>query len=137
MRRGLSRLAEPYALFPLVALMLLAVVWGTTYNLIKVERTSAHSAAASTSLEILDTYEAQVVRALREIDQALKLVKFAYEMGGGRLDLAELRGRAMLPPDLLFAVSVADASGAIVASTRAGPSASAARTPSIRLPGAR
>ena len=126
MRRGLSRLAEPYALFPLVALMLLAVVWGTTYNLIKVERTSAHSAAASTSLEILDTYEAQVVRALREIDQALKLVKFAYEKGGGRLDLAELRGRAMLPPDLLFAVSVADASGAIVASTRAGPSASVA-----------
>jgi len=127
MRRGLSRLAEPYALFPLVALVLLVVIWGTTYNLIKVERTSAHRAAESTSLELLDTYEAQVVRALREIDQALKLVKFAYEKSAwsrdepgsvvegragikrNRVDLAELRRRAMLPPDLLFAESIADA----------------------------
>src|SRR5262249_33788902 len=81
MRRGLSRLAEPYVLFPLVALMILAFIWGTTYNLIRVERTAANRAAATTGLEILDTYEAQVVRALREIDQALKLVKFAYEKG--------------------------------------------------------
>ena len=120
MRRGLSRLAEPYVLFPLVALMILAFIWGTTYNLIRVERTAAHRAAATTSLEILDTYEAQVVRALREIDQALKLVKFAYEKGAGSVQLGELRGRAMLPPDLIFAVSIADTNGNVFASTRAG-----------------
>ena len=41
LRRGLNRLAEPYVLFPLIALILLGVVWGTTLSLIRVERSTA------------------------------------------------------------------------------------------------
>jgi diguanylate cyclase (GGDEF)-like protein/PAS domain S-box-containing protein len=86
--------------------------------MIQVERASASRAAASSSLELAETYEAQVVRALREIDQTLKFVKFAHDRDGGRIDLADLKAKGLLLPDLLFIVSVADAEGRIVASTR-------------------
>ena len=118
-RRALGRLAEPYVLFPLTALLLLTVIWGTTWNLIGSERAGAERAAATSAKELAETYEAQAVRALREIDQSLKLIKYAYEQNGGNVSLPLLRERALLPPDLLFAVSIADRNGKVVASTRA------------------
>jgi len=114
----LRRLAEPYVFFPLIAVVLLAIVWGATADMIRVERAAAERAAISSDQELADTYEAQVVRALREIDYNLRLVKFAWERAGGRADLAELRDKGLLLPDLLFAVAVADADGRVVASTR-------------------
>jgi len=124
----LRRLAEPYVFFPLVAVVLLAIVWGTTADMIRVERAAAERAAISSDQELADTYEAQVVRALREIDYNLRLVKFAWERPGGRADLAELRDKGLLLPDLLFAVAVADADGRVVASTRPAGARSLAGT---------
>jgi diguanylate cyclase (GGDEF)-like protein len=117
-RLRLGRLAEPAALFPVVAILLLAIVWGTTLNLVTVERAAADRAATISSRELVETYEAQVVRALREIDQTLKVVKYEYELRGGPIVLQELKAKALLPPDLLFAISIADSHGNIVASTR-------------------
>jgi diguanylate cyclase (GGDEF)-like protein len=96
----------------------LAVIWGTTLNLIRTERARAEDAAVRSSHAQAETYEAQVVRALREIDQTLKLVKYAYEGRGKQVVLEELRTRALLPPDLLFVVSIANDEGLVVASTR-------------------
>jgi diguanylate cyclase (GGDEF)-like protein/PAS domain S-box-containing protein len=114
----MSRLAEPYFLFPMIAVILLGVVWGSTLSVIRVEYTTADRAAATSTLELAETYEAQVMRALREIDQSLRFVKFAYEANRGRIDLADLKAKGLLPPDLIFTVSVANARGDIVASTR-------------------
>jgi diguanylate cyclase (GGDEF)-like protein len=118
LRRWLSHITEPHILFPAIAVLVLAVIWGTTLNLIKVERAAAEHTAAASSRELAETYEAQVVRALREIDQTLKFVKFAYELRGKQVVLQELKARALLPPDLLFVVSIADSKGDVVASTR-------------------
>jgi EAL domain-containing protein (putative c-di-GMP-specific phosphodiesterase class I) len=78
----LSRITEPQVLFPLVAVLLLAAIWSTTLGVIRVQHAAAEHAAAVSSRELLGTYEAQVVRALREIDQALNLVKYWYELDG-------------------------------------------------------
>ena len=118
-RRALGRIGEPYVLFPLIALVLLGVIWGMTGNLIQVERAAAHRAAVAATRDFADTYEAQVVRALREIDQALKVVQFAHDRGGrGAELLADLREKGLLPPGLLFVVAIADREGKVVASTR-------------------
>ena len=117
-QRTLGRATEPRLLFPLLAVFLLTVMWVTTVGLIRVKHADAEHAAAGSSRELLGTYEAQVVRALREIDQTLNLVKYWHEQGGGRHVLAELKSRALLPPDLLFVVSIADRDGAVVDSTR-------------------
>jgi diguanylate cyclase (GGDEF)-like protein len=118
LRHRFGQATEPQVLFPLIAVFLLSVIWVTTYSDINLKSTDAEHAAAASSRELLGTYEAQVVRALREIDLTLNLVKFWPERQGGHHTLADLEDKGLLPPDLLFVVSVADASGAIVESTR-------------------
>jgi diguanylate cyclase (GGDEF)-like protein len=118
LQRALGRATEPQILFPLITGFFLAVIWGTTFGVIRVKHSAADQAAVASSRELLDTYEAQVVRALREIDQTLKLVKYWHEQDGGRRALSELKNKGLLPPDLLFVVSIADRGGTIVDSTR-------------------
>lgn len=60
--------------------------------MIKVRRSDAERAAAASSRELLATYEAQVVRALHEIDQTLDLVKYWHEDDRRSRKLADLRG---------------------------------------------
>jgi diguanylate cyclase (GGDEF)-like protein len=118
LRPWLSRLTEAHILFPALSILVLGVIWSTTINLIRVERTSAETAAAAAALELVNTYDAQVVRALREIDQTLKLVKYVSESKGAAAALSDLKARTLLPPDVLFVVRVVNGNGAVVASTR-------------------
>ena len=119
LRQRLGYATEAQILFPAAAIVVLVLIWGTTLNLISVERAAAERAAAASSHELADTYEAQVVRALREIDQTLKFVKYAYERAGEPDVLKELKAKALLPTDLLFAVSITDSAGQVIASNRA------------------
>jgi diguanylate cyclase (GGDEF)-like protein len=119
LRHRFDRAKEAYILFPLLAVLLLLAIWTATLYLIKVEHVRAQQSVAAASLEIGATYEAQILRAVREIDQTLKLVKYTYESEGKQNPLPRLQERALLPPALLFDVSVANSNGALVASTRA------------------
>jgi diguanylate cyclase (GGDEF)-like protein len=105
-------------LFPLVAMGLLALVWTATGEIIRLKHADSERVAAVSSEELLGTYEAQVVRALREIDQTLNLIKYWHERNLTDRTLAELEDRGLLPPDLIFIVSIADRHGDIVDSTR-------------------
>ncbi len=117
-RRILARAADPQVLFPIIAAFLLAIIWISTLGVVRVKHSAAEHAAAVSSRELLDTYEAQVVRALREIDWTLNLVKYWHERKDGRGGLLELKNEGLLPPDLLFVVSIADRNGVIVDSTQ-------------------
>jgi hypothetical protein len=61
----MSWLSEPHILFPALTILVLGVIWGLTLNLIKIERANAARAATTATLELVTTYEAQVVRALQ------------------------------------------------------------------------
>ncbi|QXH97341.1 GHKL domain-containing protein [Pseudomonas ogarae] len=117
-RRGFDQAKEAYILFPLLAALLLLAIWTATLYLIKVEHLRAQQSAATASLEMGATYEAQMLRAIHEIDQTLKLVKYTYEAEGEPNPLRRLQERALLPPALVFDVSVVNPDGRLVASTR-------------------
>jgi two-component system, NtrC family, sensor kinase len=128
-RAWMSWLSEPHILFSTLTILVLGVIWGLTLNLIKIERANAAHAATTAALELVTTYEAQVVRALREIDQTLKIVKYAYETEGARAALSDLDARTLLPPELLFVVSIVNTEGVVMASSRP------AEAPSVSEPG--
>ena len=134
LHRALSRLAEPSVLFPTIAVLLVSVIWTATLELVKARFSDAQRAAVLSNRELLGTYEAQVVRALREIDQSLNLIKYWHERDGSRQTLEELKERGLLPPDLLFTVSIADRHGTIIDSTAALPRASVAEEEYFRTP---
>ena len=113
-----ARTIAPILPFALVAVLVLGAIWGTTLRLLAVEHAAADRAAIGSSREQFETYQAQVVRALREVDQTLKVVKYAYELRGERAALGELRERNLLPPDLFFEVSFTDSHGTVVSSSR-------------------
>ena len=98
----MNQIAEPQTLFPLIAAFLVLAIWGTTFGLIRIKHTAAEHAAAVSSRELLGTYEAQVVRVLREIDQTLNLVKFWHERSEIHGALSELKDQGLLPPALIF-----------------------------------
>ncbi|MGS0754358.1 PAS domain S-box protein [Roseateles sp. GG27B] len=112
-----------HLLFPVFALVFLAVLWAATWHFIAAERVSAAQVSARLSQEMADTYEAQVVRALHDIDQTLKFIQYVYEQKGQAAVLDELKTRALLLPDLIFTISIVDRQGLLVASTRHGGSA--------------
>ncbi|MGA9026834.1 MAG: EAL domain-containing protein [Steroidobacteraceae bacterium] len=116
--RRLGRATEPQILFPLIAVCVLTVIWGTTFSVLGVRHADAERAGAASSREILGTYEAQVVRALGEIDQTLDLVKFWPYRQSSHHALAELKQTGLLPPALLFTVSILDLNGVVLESTR-------------------
>jgi len=113
-----SRLTEPYVLVALFALLLFVGTWVIIWNLDAIEHANVRRAAAQSSRELVETYEAQVVRAMREIDLTLKAVKLAYERRDGGDVLASLRQRELLLPDLLFIVSITDPNGRMVETSR-------------------
>jgi len=113
----LHRLIEPPALLTGLALLILAAIWITTTNLVSREYAAAHRSAAELAQEMANTYEAQIVRALREIDFSLKLVRHDLDAGDPQTTLDTLAGRELLPPALLFTMMVSDSKGDVVAAT--------------------
>ncbi|MEB0135269.1 EAL domain-containing protein [Actimicrobium sp. CCC2.4] len=118
LRAWLYTVPESTMLFPAFSLCFLALLWMATLHFISIERSNAEQAISVLSRELVTTYEAQVLRALRDIDQTLNLVKYAYELSGQHTVLQELKAKAMLPSELLFVIRIADQDGKIVADTR-------------------
>ncbi|MDY7575040.1 EAL domain-containing protein [Actimicrobium sp. CCI2.3] len=118
LRAWLYTVPESTMLFPAFSLCFLTLLWMATLHFIGIERSNAEQSISVFSRELVTTYEAQVLRALREIDQTLNLIKYAYELNGQPTVLQELKAKAMLPSDLLFVIRIADQDGKVVADTR-------------------
>ena len=114
--RALSLALETHISLPLFAILLLVAVWIATFHFIGIEHRNAMGAARDAAREQVETYEAQLGRNLAGIDQTLKVLKYAVEVNGPAGALAALRQQALLPPALIFVVSVADKDGRVVAS---------------------
>ncbi|WP_347332417.1 putative bifunctional diguanylate cyclase/phosphodiesterase [Marinimicrobium locisalis] len=113
--KKLHRLAEAPFLMSALALIGLGVIWASTFHLTgELTQNVSRSTAAVTS-DVADTYEAQVVRALREIDQTLKLVRYDAQRQPPDSAIVDLNERDLLPPSLLFSVAVLSAEGEILA----------------------
>lgn len=117
-RNMLRRLVEPHVLMPLAALIALAVMWGITFNTSRVEERRAHETSLQATERLVDTYEAQTLRVLNEINQNLKLIAYARRFAGKNGELAELHAQNLLLPKLLFTTRLVDRHGHVLASTR-------------------
>lgn len=104
--RAITRIIESQLLFPLLAVVISILLWTGTVLLIDVERRSAHLSALSLTRELNETYEAQVLRVLGEIEKDFKLIQYTYEQHAADSVLPELSRRELLPPTLLFNIAL-------------------------------
>lgn len=122
--RLLHRITEPQILFPGSAVVTLLLIWGATLIYVRALRSDLEEHALASTERILETYEAQVTRSLGEIDQAMNLVTWWREQGADRR-IAQLSARDLLPPELVFGVSVVDPTGRLVDTNQSASTASA------------
>ena len=111
--------------YPLVAVLVTAILWYGTFSLIRMERDNARVAAVKLTQELMETYESRVVRILREINLQLRLLQYGHDhyRGPGLLD--SLAAGALLPPPLIFDVIIVGPGGQALATTGGTPSARA------------
>lgn len=114
--RWLALALETHISLPLFALCLLGAMWFGTLHVIEAERRAAAAAARDATHELLDTYEAQMARSLSNIDQTLRVLKYAVEQNGPAGALPALAAKGLLPPGLVFQVEISDSHGRVVAS---------------------
>lgn len=112
--RWFGRALDTHVALPMFALLPLTAIWIATFHFVHVERNAAIDAALDATREQVDTYEAQAARNLTSIDQTLKVIKYSVEMNGPHAALSALSRQALLPPGLVFQVSISDANGHIV-----------------------
>jgi len=115
---GLDFLTRPLVLFSLLALLLLGMQWMAATTIMSARKASAVEFAQVSTRELADTYEAQLIRSLRDISQTMSLLEYVIESGDAATQLQGLSDRGMLPPALFFTISVLDAAGEVIASTR-------------------
>lgn len=118
LRWTLRWLAAPHVLVPIAALLALAFMWGVTLNTSWTEARRAHETSLLATERLVETYEAQTLRALNEINQNLKLIAYARRFAGKGGELSELRAQNLLLPQLLFTTRLVDSQGQVLASSR-------------------
>lgn len=109
--KPLARRLAPLARHPvlwlwLAVLLLLAVLWTTSASVTRLERQAAAESLRAQGLQLADTYEAQVLRELRGIEQVLNLVGFAGLSTPPQALLATLDRRELLPPVQIYTLRV-------------------------------
>ena len=115
-RRMFFGLLETHFSAPLFAVALLAAIWLGTVHTINSEKAGLEQEAVNATLALGEVYEAQMIRNLGFIDQTLKTVKYAYERNPSPAVLTELDSKGLLPPRLVFGISIVGADEKIVAS---------------------
>src|ERR1044072_3430431 len=121
------RVSEPRILFPVATILLIAAIWGTTFTFLRIRYADAAAATEVSTRELLSTYEAQVGRAVREIEQAINLVQAWPQQRSVQDMLSSLADRELLPSHLVFTVNIASREGDIVASTQPAEPANVAQ----------
>lgn len=120
-QKTLQVISEPLVLFPLMTLILLLILWSATFSVTATKRQSAESEVRDSSAQMAETFHAQLVRALREIDLTLALLAFALESNEPTRALSLLAENDLLPPDLLFEISIYDDDGLLLAARPDAP----------------
>ncbi|HEU4620861.1 MAG TPA: PAS domain-containing protein [Burkholderiaceae bacterium] len=125
-KKNISPLAytAPYSLakwlvwaVPLVATMIIATIWLFTVQFLNTERDQIEQQAFARVRGLTHAFEEQTQRTLQQIDQITKFIAYDFEHRGEDVDLNGLVRNGLTGQSGLFAVSILDAKGDLIAST--------------------
>ncbi len=112
-----QNIIEPILFYPTALIAALILLWVITFDLIATTHQRARESAITSATALVYTYEAQVLRALREIDQSLNVARRSYELNNDNTMLPMLNDWSLLLPNFLFVTSITDADGNVINST--------------------
>lgn len=107
----LQKLTEPQILFPGLTVVLILIIWTATLQNIDSRRQARTILAQDSARDMAQTYQAQLLRALREIELTLALLDYQADILDPDTALSRLADSQLLPPELFFRVNVYDQTG--------------------------
>ncbi len=118
MIRRIGRLGVLYGLILIAATALIALIWGFTISSVDTEEREARAHAESNVANLARTIEWQLTRQLQSIDQAMQLLAVERRNDPARFDPVAWKRRSTLLNDAALQLSVLDATGAVISTTR-------------------
>ncbi|VVD97919.1 putative signaling protein [Pandoraea eparura] len=101
-------------------LLILALVWTAVLWRIAIEREAILRDAAGSASTVATALEQHTLRAIRQVDQLTRFVKYEFERRHGTFDLKRSLVEGTVKDPFMVQVSLADAKGDIIATTIAG-----------------
>ncbi|WP_347554754.1 EAL domain-containing protein [Robbsia sp. KACC 23696] len=113
-----------WALFaiPALGIVLLAILWSVIGTRLSVEHRSVSADSAASADILASALEQHTVKAIHQIDQITRFIKFEFEKDPAHFNLDLAFSQGLVPPDVLLQVSLIDANGKMLeaVSTRPG-----------------
>ncbi|MDN7719547.1 bifunctional diguanylate cyclase/phosphodiesterase [Burkholderia gladioli] len=114
-----ARKTRRRALFaiPLLGVLALALLWAVIVMRLSVEKESAYREAAASAAILSTALEQHTIKAIHQVDQITRFVKFEFEKSPDHFNLASTVEKGVVPSDTLIQVSLVNAQGQLLANT--------------------
>jgi diguanylate cyclase (GGDEF)-like protein len=104
-------------LIPALGCLVIMLLWGVIVTRLAVEReTVAHDALAEAAI-LSAALEQHTIKAIRQVDQITRFVKYEYEKAPASFDLTQAVDTGVVPSDTLVEVALIDEHGQLLSST--------------------
>ncbi|MCE4060009.1 EAL domain-containing protein [Pandoraea sputorum] len=100
--------------------LILVLLWTAVLWRISIEHKAILRDTAASASTVSTALEQQTLRAIRQVDQITRFVKYEYERRHGDFDLKQTLADGIVAERFMVLVSVTDASGNVVAATMPG-----------------
>jgi diguanylate cyclase (GGDEF)-like protein len=118
----LLHIGEPQVLFPSVALLVLALIWGLTISRIQGDRAAAERAALTSIQVQFNGYRATLLRSFGQVNHTLQLLAYGVQNHSPTDTLTDMGQLGLLPGAQRLGIRISDANGAVLARYGIAPS---------------
>ncbi|RKP44971.1 bifunctional diguanylate cyclase/phosphodiesterase [Trinickia fusca] len=102
---------------PVLGVLVLALLWTVISARLSVERDTTYREATASAAILSAALEQHTVKAIHQVDQITRFVKYEFEKNPGRFELAGTVEKGVVQSDTLVQVSIIDEHGMLIAST--------------------
>jgi diguanylate cyclase (GGDEF)-like protein len=102
---------------PVLGLLVLVLLWTVISARLSVERESTNREAAASAAILSAALEQHTIKAIHQVDQITRFVKFEFEKSPRNFDLRSTVEKGVVQSDTLVQVSLIDEHGLLIAST--------------------
>ena len=102
---------------PMLGVLVLILLWAVIYTRLQVEKDSAQREAMASAAILSAALEQHTVKAIHQVDQITRFVKYEFEKSPDHFDLASTVEKGVVQSDTLVQVSLVDEHGYLVANT--------------------
>jgi diguanylate cyclase (GGDEF)-like protein len=102
---------------PALGVLVLVLLWTVIFARLSVEKDSTYREAMASAGILSAALEQHTVKAIHQVDQITRFVKYEFEKSPGRFDLASTVEKGVVQSETLVQVSLIDEHGRLIANT--------------------